>query len=1826
MDVHVPPVKAFTNLTQLYLSVSTSVQVNTLIAFLLCMPTLRKLRLEVFQLLDDILYFDRSVLLSKFLTELHLVSFSGMVLYVNSTLLLNFMSCMPALTKVLLQDVPLTGELDVNQVHLSKSIKEIGMAGYPMNERGLRVPFMQMVRFLSCFSGLENVTLWNVQLIGELDVNCVTSIKSLKKFVMRSSDAKRVLSVDMTQFARFLSCGPSLTEVVLWDISITGVLDTNHLTLSEFLIAGCLSDRVYNVNVTQLVSFLSCMPALTKMKLQDVCLTDELGDNHMTLSESLKEFLIVGCLSDRVYNVNVTQLVSFLSCMPALTKVQLWDVHLTGELDTDHVTLSESLKEFVIGGNQPACVYSVNVTQLVSFLSCMPALRKVQLWYVHLTDELGDNNVTLSESLKDFIIAGCLPDRVYNVNVTQLVSFLSCMPTLTKVELQDVYLTDELGDNHMTLSESLKEFVIAGCLSDRVYNVNVTQLVSFLSCMPALTKVQLLDVHLTDELGDNNVTLSESLQDFMIAGCLSDKVLNVNVTQMASFLSCMPALKKVRLWDVHLAGELDVKQVTLSESLKEFEMISKLPDRVYNVNVTQLVSFLRCMHALTKMELQDVYLTDELGDNHMTLSESLKEFVIAGCLSDRVYNVNVTQLVSFLSCMPTLTKVELQDVYLTDELGDNHMTLSESLKEFVIAGCLTDRVYNVNVTQLVSFLSCMPALTKVELQYVYLTDELGDNHMTLSESLKEFVIAGCLSDRVYNVNVTQLVSFLSCMPALTKVQLWDVHLTGELDTDHVTLSESLKEFVIGGNQLACVYSVNVTRLVRFLGCMPALTKIELQYAYLTDELGDNHVILSESLKDFMIAGCLPDRVYNVNVTQLVSLLSCMPTLTKVELQDVYMTGELGDNHVTLSESLKEFLIAGCLPDRVYNVNVTQLVSFLICIPTLTKVELQDVYLTDELGDNHMTLSESLKEFVIAGCLTDRVYNVNVTQLVSFLSCMPALTKVQLWDVHLTGELDTEHVTLSESLKEFVIGGNQLACVYSVNVTRLVRFLGCMPALTKIELQYAYLTDELGDNHVILSESLKDFMIAGCLPDRVYNVNVTQLVSLLSCMPTLTKVELQDVYMTGELGDNHVTLSESLKEFLIAGCLPDRVYNVNVTQLVSFLSCMPALTQVELQDVYLTGELDSKMVTFHDSVRQFSMSSHLVPDKVCNVNMMQLINLLSCFTCLENVCLLNIQLTSELEPNCMTLNESVKEVWIATSFDKVSKVNVKQLINLLSCMPSLEIAGLYGVQLTGDLDGNPVILSESLHRVYMTSCFPEKSLNVNITQLFCILSRMPSLTQVKLQNVQLTGEVRDTGVSLSETFKELWISGCNKDCPNYCGGEWCVDGENWKEKEKEEAEGDEKKKQEELENEEKDKVDHGLPHNHTQCTVNIHTLVSFLRCMQSRISLKLNRVAVLGMLDEGTTNVLPVQGFSCIDCFSNPQLLSVILAQGSAVRALQLTGVRSQFTEDDVRRIFTTDRLASLKVLKVDDSMSNSFSSTQLHIVKTCLLNLEELYLWSHDKPGQIALFDFILDCKRQSGVLPLPLQKLGIFFDIRDTFGKCMNILQYLPNLRSLDLGRCGLSKEHFQELSSSLSSLKQFEEIGISETDSVHFMPILAQTHPYICNLSSLRLRNVGLTDDRMTKIPWSDLSQLIELDLSFNKIGSEGVTILSKMVRDDRMPPLQQLNLEKNDIGSAGMSDLAKCFSHLPLMKNLNLACEMKVSPQALEDVFRNLVHLPVLEIFDLRGPHVGDEDLGEFPLLMDCCRLLNWNVITKETEIYISVEIRLINEVVKRGTQMQ
>ena len=552
-------------------------------------------------------------------------------------------------------------------------------------------------------------------------------------------------------------------------------------SLKEFQMSGYMF-KPCSINVTSLIALLRCMPSITKVSLFQIQMNGECDNNILPLGESLKEVKIS---SRFLISVDVTPLKSLLCCIPALTKVSLDNVQLIGELNKDVVKLCESLKEFSMSGagvnftgklrgshvifnKSQKCMYvkkvgqrsshtnvesnvgpshniptpilkpaspgsfcSIDITLLITLLSCMPALTVVSLNSIQLINDgrLDFTNVVSFKSLTVFTMNDC------SVSTMPLMGLLSYMSTQAKVTLSNIKLTDELDVNLPMLTESLKEFVMPSG------NVTVVSLINFLSSMPALAKVTLSSVQLTGELDDNSVVLTESLEEFVMNSG------SVNIVSFMSVLSSMPALAKVTLSHVQLTGKSDGNTVVLTESMKEFMMVSG------SVNILSLMSLLSSMPALAKVTLSSVKLTGESDGSTVGLCESMKRFLMSGG------SVNIVSLMSLLSYMPTLAKVTISSVQLTGESGGNTVVLTESMKKFLMSGG------GVNIVSLMSLLSSIPALAKVTLSGVQLTGELDGSTVVLCESMKEFEMSGV------SVNIVSLMSLLSSMPALAKVTL-----------------------------------------------------------------------------------------------------------------------------------------------------------------------------------------------------------------------------------------------------------------------------------------------------------------------------------------------------------------------------------------------------------------------------------------------------------------------------------------------------------------------------------------------------------------------------------------------------------------------------------------------------------------------------------------------------------------------------------------------------------------------------------------------------------------------------------------------------------------------------------------------------------------------------------------------------------------------------------------------------------------------------------------------------------------------------------------------
>ena len=687
-------------------------------------------------------------------------------------------------------------------------------------------------------------------------------------------------------------------------------------------------------------------------------------------------------------------------------------------------------------------------------------IKRIQNYMFSLQWEGFPLGVLLQNMMKPVLTLDTLKDLQlfpsHTLDVATLATFLRYLNSLVKLSLCNVNsLAGNTLGSPVNLSDSLKQFILSG--GGRQCNVTVATLVNLLSCMPALSKVSLIDtnIQLDNDSTDSPVTLSESLKELKVSS-VQNKC-TIDLTTLVCLLRHMPTLKQASIENVEVTGQLsrDKSWKKPCELLTRFEMIGK-PGRheLRTVSVTTLLNILGCMPVLARVSLQMIWITDALDDDSdITLSDSLTEFEMrgdaefSGIVDDykssykkpyiKECPVDVNTLASLLKCMPGLEKVLLNDVQLATGRVDSPVTLvSKSLKELKISGrtMSTDsfldlrqrRIDMVDVTALVSLISYMPALTKMSLDKIQLS---GEFDYFCNTSIDVFKVSNI--EMKEPQSMTTLVKLLGCMKCLTKVSFDNVNvhkaddvsekLTGIPDTSIEFVEEfemSGKATFARGDSTKCP----VFMLVKLLRCLPGLKKVSLDKIQLLGELDDQqikHVKLSESLEEFDLSGGNMTR--ELDVVTFLRLASVMSEQTKLNVANIQLSmlrGDLTDILLDEPVRVRELKLSGDIGQMFEK--VSSLLSLLGHMVSLSKLSLENVKLSN--ADNGhcpvVLLSQSLKEFVMTG---GNNRSIDVTILLSLFGSMPALAAVTLRGIDAIGVFsENQHhaSNLTHALKKF----------------------------------------------------------------------------------------------------------------------------------------------------------------------------------------------------------------------------------------------------------------------------------------------------------------------------------------------------------------------------------------------------------------------------------------------------------------------------------------------------------------------------------------------------------------------------------------------------------------------------------------------------------------------------------------------------------------------------------------------------------------------------------------------------------------------------------------
>ncbi|XP_072029369.1 uncharacterized protein [Amphiura filiformis] len=1138
--------------------------------------------------------------------------------------------------------------------------------------------------------------------------------------------------VDISALMKFLHCMPSLTTVKLVGCTgITGELKKSVQKSLEFLgefILHSKSRYTIDVPAHTMLRLLGCMPSVRTVNLSNVVWTDGINEIVVAGCLALKEFIM------SAGSMSIVTLVNALHLMPSVEIVNLSRIQLTGKLENVSKLSCNSMKEFHLICDSE--IYSQDMMQL---LSGMPKLTLLRLCAIFV----GEIYVPVPFSLKalqKFEIGGSLSAKAIMV-------LLSCMPSVTTVNL-GMFLT--LGPLRITGDGTRDIYPVCKCAKNITLflSTSSSKLISLLACFPSLTRLVAIDIHLEDE---DDVIMKQqcmAVKDLYITGSFS-------IRTLARLMDCMPALNVLQIGFMNMVGECDFTLSPICRELTVLRMIAH-DSAVSSDTLTRLLGF---MPSVETVQLHCKEVTSGVNDSNVPLYESLTDFELSSNSDHCSCKVEAFVVINLFRHMPSLRSVQCRNVEITGDVNaDMQGSLCPALSLFQLSGSVT-------LKTLVMLLECLPSTAKVKLDEMKLTDDaLGKDIGERIIPISILSLCGALKKYEQNVfmfkiNASSMIKFLGCMPLVTSVRLDKVELIEDIVAIAAPKCASLKHFQIGG-------SLSGNTLVRLLSCMPAVERVDLLKVDLTDEVDSMTPPLCTELLGFSLVG-------TSSIRTLKKLLSCMPSVktfcfARVDIcfldPRAYMFPRHCPNMLRLGGQvdLKEIpKILGNIPlnSELQFEDVTgigEIVTKISPTANLLKLQIRNstvsaallTYIMDcmqadkvsfdilgrESTNQDQTLAHSTSgSLMISGTLS-------ASAMVAILDGIPSVTHLILNPVKLIGEVDSSVLPVCGDIEHICISG-----LWRENV--LIRIIHCMPYSTDVQIYFSH----------------------DRLPNGCNSLMANSMLTMLAGLPSVRRVQFDSLDLQGDI-DSRAGHSkfEMLKQFQISG-------QARSDTVVKLLQYMPSLETLILKSVVLeeaTG-LILQCKSLNTFVLEGQMSVSVLMQLICcmpsvtlvkidlnislSVHINKLLQLLSYLFVIRHLILKVGRVTGDLDsrllPSCKSLEklEMTRCRWIT---------NANTFLRFIGCMPSVTVIKLSEIfQIVDDASDEL-----SLPLLQELAAFTISG-SLSINSLFQLVSCMPSLKQIVLDLVTLTGEAQNRESIVCSKVKEIVMGKLCNDRPS-----------------------------------------------------------------------------------------------------------------------------------------------------------------------------------------------------------------------------------------------------------------------------------------------------------------------------------------------------------------------------------------------------------------------------------------------------------------------------
>ncbi|XP_072018876.1 uncharacterized protein [Amphiura filiformis] len=439
--------------------------------------------------------------------------------------------------------------------------------------------------------------------------------------------------------------------------------------------------------------------------------------------------------------------------------------------------------------------------------------------------------------------------------------------------------------------------------------------------------------------------------------------------------------------------------------------------------------------------------------------------------------------------------------------------------------------------------------------------------------------------------------------------------------------------------------------------------------------------------------------------------------------------------------------------KPYPVNLGILLRFLRCLPSLRKISLRGIRVPGHLiADESMVFKNSELDIMYTDIAKPLKCQFNT--LYRLLHHMPLLTNLALVGTCIDGKLQTESPKELKSIKTFhVRSKNEKPHIKSV--MKLARL---MPMLEKLSIMKSKV-EQWNAKQLHTCKELKEFKLAA---NEAYEMSEKHLITLMDCVYSLDKLLLHNAQIKREMKKSIITPRVFLlKELALYRC------NVKAGILLRLLGCTPSIQKLTMDDIHISGDMELEVSYEVKNLKELKLATDI------EVEGNTLYMFYKLYKCISSLKIISYSVSREHYDYCIKeIVDSIHLLKVHKLRKEIKfnncNVKVKTLMFAVSHISSLKILKLSNILFIDSDDADGVEENENSLQCKSLEELHIIESTIEMATLYKLLCSMPSIETLYFTNSTMTGNVPLSMLVPCRSLSVIGMNG-NRVCSNIIFG-------------------------------------------------------------------------------------------------------------------------------------------------------------------------------------------------------------------------------------------------------------------------------------------------------------------------------------------------------------------------------------------------------------------------------------------------------------------------